>query len=62
MTKTKTTRFRSTNIHGQLNRQKCRALKFLEAALKGQSISTTQIQASQAVLTLLSHYESGLEL
>jgi hypothetical protein len=59
----KTTRYRSMNIHSQLNKLKCKSHKVLKDALISDSaIGSHRIQAAHAILQLLSIYEGGLEL
>jgi len=54
----KNTRYRSTNIHNFLNKEKVKSVKTLRRALKGdQAVSKTQIDAAKAILELLTYYE-----
>lgn len=53
----RTTRYRATNIHNHLNKNKVRSLKLLHKALQGEEVLPTQIQAARATLELLSRWE-----
>ena len=58
----KTTRYRSTNTHSQLNKLKCKSQKVLKAGLLNEAaVKAHQIQSAHAILQLLSIYEAGLE-
>ena len=54
---TRTTRYRASNIHNHLNKNKVRSLKLLTKALQGEEVLASQIQAARATLELLSIYE-----
>lgn len=61
-TNKRTTRYRNTNIHSQLNKSKVRSLKLLERALEGSEVLLTQITAAKVILEVLSHYEPGIQM